>query len=107
MSGNQHEGIQTATTAKVRNNVSLQQALPWPEGQSWEKWSGKRAEANGRAEAHRAVSWLECFASRALNRCKMRPCVAYHEIWLEVDEPRPMALVMEGLRPGVCSSRSD
>jgi hypothetical protein len=31
-----------------------------------QKWSVRRAEANGSGEQHPAVSWLECFASRAL-----------------------------------------
>jgi ribosomal protein L21E len=65
----------------------------------------KRGKANGRRGRSCVVSWLECFASRALNRRRMRPCVAYHEIRLEVDEARPMVLVMAGLRPGACSSR--
>jgi hypothetical protein len=60
----------------------------------------KTRKANGIGGRHRAVSWLECFASRALNQCKMRPCVAYHEIRFDVDEARPMALVMGGQATG-------
>jgi hypothetical protein len=86
MSGNKHEGIQTATTANGERAVSLQQALPWPEGKS--------GAQDGQRQMGAENSILLCRGSNALRRVrwkrgKLRPCVAYHEIWLEVDEQRP------------------
>ncbi len=71
---------------------------------------GKSGAPDGQRQMGAAKSILLCRGSNALRRVrwkrgKLRPCVAYHEIRLEVEEQRPNGARDGELRSGgVCSA---